>query len=70
MFLSAFIGSAMGTTLIQFIEPELLKKTAPDPDYRGRHLLYFCAKSQRTEKKAAGIPVSLLVDLWGMHWFL
>ena len=26
VFLSAFIGSAMGTTLIQFIEPELLKK--------------------------------------------
>lgn len=29
MFLSAFIGSAMGTTLIQFIEPELLKKLLP-----------------------------------------
>lgn len=29
VFLSAFIGSAMGTTLIQFIEPELLKKLLP-----------------------------------------
>ena len=29
VFLSAFIGSALGTTLIQFIEPELLKKLLP-----------------------------------------
>lgn len=29
MFLSAFIGSALGTTLIQFIEPDLLKKLLP-----------------------------------------
>ena len=29
VFLSAFIGSAMGTTLIQFIEPDVLKKLLP-----------------------------------------
>lgn len=29
VFLSAFVGSALGTTLIQFIEPELLKKLLP-----------------------------------------
>ena len=29
VFLAAFVGSAMGTTLIQFIEPELLKKLLP-----------------------------------------
>ncbi|MDE5191681.1 hypothetical protein PYX08_13115 [Citrobacter freundii] len=28
-FLSAFIGSALGTTLIQFIEPDVLKKLLP-----------------------------------------
>jgi uncharacterized membrane protein YfcA len=29
VFLAAFVGSALGTTLIQFIEPELLKKLLP-----------------------------------------
>lgn len=29
VFLSAFIGSALGTTLIQFIEPDVLKKLLP-----------------------------------------
>nr|WP_237749191.1 TSUP family transporter [Salmonella enterica] len=29
VFLAAFIGSALGTTLIQFIEPEMLKKLLP-----------------------------------------
>ncbi|EIP3949551.1 TSUP family transporter [Salmonella enterica] len=29
VFLSAFIGAALGTTLVQFIDPELLKKMLP-----------------------------------------
>ncbi len=29
VFMAAFIGSALGTTLIQFIEPEMLKKLLP-----------------------------------------
>lgn len=69
MFLSAFIGSAMGTTLIQFIEPELLKKLLPILIIAVAIYFIFAPNLQRTEKKAAGIPVSLLVDRRGCIGF-
>ncbi|MDE5204603.1 TSUP family transporter [Citrobacter amalonaticus] len=64
VFIAAFVGSALGTTLIQFIEPELLRKLLPVLIIAVALYFIFAPQSHRAEKEAAGVTVSLFSD-WG-----